>query len=145
MQRTHTLKPAACVCVWQGCCRDGPPSRTSWMRWCRSSTRTLRPLLWTLKAERCPCWHGNRLTSLQGKVRSTDAGQRGKGHGSRHALVLMKHVYSVNGLLAFYILLVCLKVTLTCLIYLDISAVNTRPWQELKTCYQTLKIVTVSI
>lgn len=51
----HTpLNPLLCVFVWQGCCRGSPPSRTSWTRWCQSSTRTLRPSSWTLKAERVP-------------------------------------------------------------------------------------------
>lgn len=51
---THTppLNQLRCVVVRQGCCRDGPPLRTLWTRWCLSSTPTLRPSSWTLKAEK---------------------------------------------------------------------------------------------
>lgn len=35
----------------QGCCRDDPPLRTSWTRWCLSCSPTSRPSSWTLRAE----------------------------------------------------------------------------------------------
>lgn len=109
----HTpLNLLLCVFAWQGCCRGSPPSRTSWTRWCRSSTRTLRPSSWTLKAERClvaPWKRTQTITRQREHWWCTDGQEEGDTHAAGRIYSAFKWT--------FYTLQVSLKVTLTYLTY----------------------------
>lgn len=47
----HPLNALCCVFLLQGCCRDDPPSRTLWTRWCLNCSPTSRPSSWTRRAK----------------------------------------------------------------------------------------------
>lgn len=108
----HTpLNLLLCVFVWQGCCRGSPPSRSSLTRWCQSSTRTLRPSSWTLKAERCLVAPWKRTQTFRRQRehwRCTD--------GQEEWDMAVGRLYSAC-IWTFYTLQVSLKVTLTYLTY----------------------------